>query len=118
MDHHECQGEIGLGIEAKAIPFALVKSNTICDTGHRGSLPQHVQHLLLEIDGDDLAAVPHDLRHRNRAEAHATANIHHGHARPDVWADDLFRVVEKSADRIVYEVAAPPGANVRHGWPP
>jgi len=61
---------------------------------------------------------PRDLRHRNRAEAHTTTHVHRGHARFDVGADDLGRGVEKSADRIVYEVAAPPGANVWHGWTP
>ena len=47
MDHHEGQGEVGLGIDAEAILFALMKSNSICDTGHRRPLPQHVEHLLV-----------------------------------------------------------------------
>ena len=40
MDHHKGQGEVGLGIEAETILFALVKSDSICDTGHRGPLPK------------------------------------------------------------------------------
>jgi len=118
MDHHECQGEVGLGIDTEPILLALMKSDSICDTGHRCSLPQDVQHLLFEIDGDDLAAVPQDLRHRNRAEAHAAAHVHCGHPRPDAGTNHLFRVVEKSADRVINEIAAPPGANVRHDQSP
>ena len=36
----------------------------------------------------------------------------------NVGADDLLRVVEKPPQRVVDEVAAPPGANVRHNGPP
>ena len=118
MDHHECQGEVGLGNDAEAILLALVKQDSISHARLFRSLPQHFEHFLLEIDGDDLAAVPNDLRHRNRAEAHATADIHRRHARFYVWADDLLRVVEKATKWVIDEVTAPPGANVRHGRSP
>ena len=36
----------------------VMKSNAICDTRRRRSLPKHIEHLLLEIDGDDSAAAP------------------------------------------------------------
>ena len=59
--------------------------------------PQHVEHLLLEIGGDDPALAPHQLRHGDGEHPHTAAHVHGGHSRPDVWPEDLLRVVEKAA---------------------
>ena len=115
MDHHEGQGEVGLGLEAEPILLTPMKSNPICDSGDRRPLPQHVQHHLLEIDGDHKAVVPNVLRHRHRAEAPAAAHVHRRHARHDVGADDLFRGVKKASTCIINEVSAQPWTKVRYG---
>jgi hypothetical protein len=109
MDHHEGQGEVNLGIDAEAILFALDSLDAVSHARLFCPSPQYLQHLLLKIDGDHPALVTNQLRHRDREKPHPAANVHHGHPRLDVGADDLIRVVEKAANRIVYEVAAPPG---------
>ena len=76
-----------------------MKSNSICDTGRRRSLPQRIQHLLLQIYGDDEAAVPNDpLPSQPETDSHSATHIHDGHPRLDVEADDLFRVMDYGAD--------------------
>ena len=65
MDHHERQGEIGLGIDAQAILLALVGLDTVGHACFLCSPSQQVEPLLLEIDGDDEAAVLNEVRHHN-----------------------------------------------------
>ena len=118
VDHHEGQGEVGLGIDAQAVLLALTGLNPVGHARLLRSPPQHVEHLLLKIDGDHPAAVADNLGHRQGKHPHPAAHVQDGHSRPDVGADDLLWIVEQAAQWVVDEVTAPPGANVWHGGPP
>jgi hypothetical protein len=118
MDHHEGQGEVRLGTDAKAVLLALVGFNAVGHARSFRTLSQNIEHFLLEINGDYSAGDADHLRHFNRGHPHATAHIHDGHPRFDIGSEDLGRVVEQAAQAIVDEETAPPGANVRHGRSP
>jgi hypothetical protein len=112
MDHHESQGEVGLDVNVQAIRLAPTRGDAVGHPRLFCSLPQHVEHLLLEIDGDHPALVADHPCHRDGEPAHPAANIENGHSRPDVSSDDLVWIVEQVAQRIVDEISSPPGADV------
>ena len=95
MKHRKDEGEVSLGIDPKPILLTLMQ----LDSGNHARLlcspPQHVEHLLLEIDGDHLPVVADHPRHRNREPAHTATHVHHGHAGLDVWPNDLLRIVNQ-----------------------
>ena len=59
MDHHRRQGEIGR-VSVSCDPARTVGLDAVATPGFRPP-PQHIEHLLLKIDGDHSALVAHDL---------------------------------------------------------
>ena len=60
MYHGKGKGKIDFSVEADSIRLAPVSANSVTDTGLPGTLFEHVQHLLLEVDGDYAAFVAHE----------------------------------------------------------
>jgi hypothetical protein len=112
MDHHESKGEVGLGIDPKVILFAFVKLDSVAHASSLSPPPKDIQHPLLEIDGDCQPVLAHHPGHRKGKQSHPTPNVHHRHARLDVGADDLLRVVEKAAEGIVDEIPTSPSTDM------
>ena len=78
--------------------------------------PDHdVEHLLLQVNGNHLPALPDKLCHSNGEIAHAAADIHNGHAGFNIITEHGRRVMEEPPQWVIECVSVPPWADVMRG---
>ncbi len=83
--------------------------------GHAGLFRapvQDIEHLLLNVHGDDGARIAHHLRHGDRKIPHAAADVRRRHPVPEIGSEHLLRLVKDAAKRVVERIRQPPRADV------
>ena len=108
MDYCKGEGKIRWGVNPKTVGLSPVGANPGCDAGFLCTFLEHIEHPLLHVHGNDRPPISDHSGHRYGKESHAAAQIHHGHARPHVTAEDGVRIVQHATERVVNEVARPP----------
>ena len=83
------------------------------DTRLPGPPIQNIEHLLLQIDGNDAAPLTHAPRHRNGKETHAAAEIKHRRTGLDIGVEDLIRIMNPASEAMIDKVATPTRAYKR-----
>jgi len=108
MSCPECEYEIdGLG-NANRIRLTSMRADSISNARSFRAFSQRVEHLGLHVDSDHTAVASGHPGHGDREEAHATAEVHHGHARLHVSGEYCLRIVEQASQAIIDEVPSPP----------
>jgi hypothetical protein len=77
-------------------------------TGSRGTFPENLQHLLLEVDSNNSAMAADETSHADGKEPHATANVQHSHSWMNIGPEYLFWVMEEPPQEIVEQVGVSP----------
>jgi hypothetical protein len=86
--------------------------NARLKAGLHGPPLQLLRHSVLQIGGNDTAGVSDETRHGQREIAHPTANIDRSLAWRKPLPQDLFGVMDQTAQRIVEGEAQPPGTHM------
>jgi hypothetical protein len=99
-------------------PFRSMESSDTRDMdaveqpGSRRTSLQHIQHLRLPVDADDLAAGADRLGHRQTEEAHRTTEVQDRHVRSDIRSDDPGRVLQQLPEPTGQKVTYPDWTDV------
>ncbi len=117
VKHGKGECEVGLKNDPQPVLLAPMELDSVGHTRLECSPLQHVEHLLLKINGDHSALLADHPRHGNREPTHPAAHVQRGHAGLDVRPNDLLRIVNQAAERIIdRKPNQPPGAYVSsHG---
>jgi hypothetical protein len=105
VGHPEGKNEIGRPLDPQALFPAAVKDDPVGHPRLEGPPSQGIQHLLLEIDGDDLPFRTSQLRQADGKVPHSAAYINGSHAGLHKGGKETFRVMKKAAHGIVEAVA-------------
>jgi hypothetical protein len=79
VDHPEGEDKINWVCYAKIVGSAVVSLDARSHTSSRGTFPENIQHLLLEIDSNNPAMAADETSHADGKEPHATADVEHSH---------------------------------------
>jgi hypothetical protein len=108
VDHPEGEGEFNRACYAKIVGSAAVSLDEGSNTSSRGTFPENIQHLLLEIDSNNPAMAADETSHADGKEPHATANVEHSHPWTNICLEYLLWVMEEPPQEIVEQVGVSP----------
>ena len=112
MKHPECQCKIELTLKTKSVRSALVEFNSGIQTPPFGTALCSLEHLRLDIDGDNAPALPDQLGKRKCEIAEPAPKICYDVSIGDQTVKNGTRVVDIAPERIVKGVAEPPGTGM------
>jgi hypothetical protein len=93
MGHPEDKRQIGLDVQTQAILGREVEADAAGDPGPLRAPPRLFEHLRLDVDGHDQAALADDPGHGDREEPRAAADVDGRVTRSKERAQDAGRVV-------------------------
>lgn len=108
VDHPEGENEINRACYAKIVGSTVVSLDARSHTSSRGTFPENIQHLLLEIDSNNSAMAPYETSHADGKEPHATANVEYRHPWTNICLEYLLWVMEEPPQEIVEQVGVSP----------
>lgn len=108
VDHPEGEGEFNRACYAKIVGSAAVSLDEGSNASSRGTFPENIQHLLLEIDSNNPAMAADETSHADGKEPHATANVEHSHPWTNICLEYLLWVMEEPPQEIVEQVGVSP----------
>jgi hypothetical protein len=108
VDHPESENEINRACYAKIVGSTVVGLDARSHTSSRGTFPENIQHLLLEIDSNNSAMAPYETSHADGKEPHATANVEYSHPWTNICLEYLLWVMEEPPQEIVEQVGVSP----------
>jgi len=95
VDHPEGEDEINRVCYAKIFGSAAVGLDARSHTSSRGTFPENIQHLLLEIDSNNPAMAADETSHADGKEPHATADVQHRHPWMNICPEYLLWVMKE-----------------------
>ncbi len=116
VQDRERQGEIEgsiIFLQIDGILGTHVTLDAVEQPGSRRASLQHVQHLWLTVDADNLAAGADRFGHRQTEEAHRTTEVQDCHVRSDKRSDDPGRVLQQLPEPTGQKVTNPDWTHVR-----
>jgi hypothetical protein len=81
------------------------------DTSFYSSLPDHLEHLRLEVDRDHQTLFTHESSQTQRRKPPAAAEIQCGHSRTNVRPKQFWWTMEKGTEEIVEQMDVLPRAH-------
>jgi hypothetical protein len=111
VGHPEGENKISRRFNPHALLAAAVKNDPISYPCTSGPSTHDIQHLLLEIDSDDLPSMTGKLCQTYRKVTHSAADIDDSHPGLYIRVKQTLRIMKETAQGIVKAVAQPPWTN-------
>ena len=108
VDHPEGENEINWACYAKIVGSTVVSLDSRSHASSRGTFPEDIQHLLLEIDSNNSAKAPYETSHADGKEPHTTANVEYRHPWTNICLEYLLWIMDKPPQDIVEQVSVSP----------
>ena len=112
VDHPEGEDKINWVCYTKIVGSATASLDEGSNTSSRGTFPENIQHLLLEIDSNNPAMAADETSHADGKEPHATADVQHSHPWMNICPEHFLWVMEEPPQEIVEQVSVSPGTDM------
>jgi hypothetical protein len=102
MNHRKDQNEIHAPsdiLSAQALRLRLSQFNATFKMDFPGATSQRLEHLRLNVNGNDATFRTHETSQFQREETHAGAGFQYGHPFRHVRRKDLMRILSEAAKR-------------------
>jgi hypothetical protein len=104
VHHPKGQSKIDLPVYSYPVRFGSMQVNAMGNPRRFRPPSQHIQHILLDIDGYNGAFFAYEVGQAYSEVSHTAANIYGGHALFHIRTKHLFGVMKQSTETIVESI--------------